>query len=183
MRLSFLEPQAGYVVVGIKGVSGQGKRADMFATGSMRKMTLRAALLGLVLMSVTACSAVYRNHGHVPTKEELAEIKVGVDTRDSVAETIGAPSSSGVLNEGGYYYVASRMRHYGPRKPQVVSRELVAISFDSSGVVRNVERFGLEDGQVVAFERRVTSSSIEDKTFLRQLLGNLGRFNPGTVLE
>lgn len=155
----------------------------MFAIGSLMKPTVRAALLGLAMLSVSACQAIYRNHGHVPTQEELAEIKVGVDTRDSVSESIGAPSSSGVLNDGGYYYVATRMRHYGPRNPQIVSRELVAISFDQRGVVRNIERFGLQDGQVVAFERRVTSSSIQDKTFLRQLLGNLGRFNPGTALQ
>jgi len=159
----------------------------MIAIGSMlkqgRKRAFRSALMGIVLVSLAACQAVYRNHGHVPTPEELAEIKVGVDTRDSVAETIGAPSSSGVLNEGGYYYVATRMRHYGPRQPQIVSRELVAISFDQRGVVRNIESYGLQDGQVVTFERRVTSSSIEDKTFLRQLLGNLGRFNPGAVLQ
>lgn len=155
----------------------------MFTLVSRLKPALRGALFGAVILSVTACSAVYRNHGYVPTSEELAEITVGVDTRDSVAETIGAPSSSGVLNDGGYYYVATRMRHYGPRQPEIVSRELVAISFTSAGVVSNVERYGLQDGQVVAFERRVTSSSIEDKTFLRQLVGNLGRFNPGDVLQ
>jgi len=158
----------------------------MFATGTMLKSAFRSALFGLAalsLLSLTACGAVYRNHGYVPSTEELAGIKVGVDTRDSVAENIGAPGSTGVLNDGGYYYVSTRIRHYGPRKPQVVSRELVAISFDQRGVVRNVERYGLQDGEVVAFERRVTSSSVENKTFLRQLVGNLGRFNPGTVLQ
>jgi len=155
----------------------------MFATRSLLKPAFRAALLGLAILSVSACSAVYRNHGYVPSEAELAEIKVGVDTRDSVAESVGAPSSSGVLSDGGYYYVTTKLRHYGPRKPQVVSRELVAISFDPSGVVRNIERYGMQDGQVVAFERRVTSSSVENKTFLRQLLGNLGNFNPGTALQ
>lgn len=155
----------------------------MFATRSRLKRAFRAALLGLAVLSVSACQSVYRNHGYVPLAQELAEIRVGVDTRDTVAESIGTPGSSGVLNDGGYYYVATRIRRYGMRKPEIVSRELVAISFDRSGVVRNIERFGLQDGQVVTFERRVTSSSVEDKTFLRQLLGNLGRFNPGTVLE
>ncbi len=155
----------------------------MFGTGTMLKSAFRTALFGLAVLSLTACSAVYRNHGYIPSSEDLAEIKVGVDTRDSVAENIGAPGSTGVLNEGGYYYVSTKIRHYGPRKPQVVSRELVAISFDQRGVVRNIEHYGLEHGEVVAFERRVTSSSVEDKSFVRQLVGNLGRFNPGTVLQ
>jgi outer membrane protein assembly factor BamE (lipoprotein component of BamABCDE complex) len=135
------------------------------------------------MATTVACSSVYRNHGYAPTEEDLAAITVGVDTRDTVAETIGAPSSSGVLTDSGYYYVASRFRYYGPREPQVVDRQLVAISFDTAGVVRNIERYGLQDGRAVALQRRVTDSNVADKSFLRQLLGNLGRFNPSAVLE
>ncbi|MEX0319052.1 MULTISPECIES: outer membrane protein assembly factor BamE [unclassified Ruegeria] len=150
----------------------------MFKFIELLKPVVRITVFTVGVGAVTACTAIYRNHGYVPSEAELAEVKVGVDTRDSVIEAVGAPSSSGVLEESGYYYVASRIRHYGPKRPQVVSRELVAISFDQRGVVRNIERFGLEDGIVVPLERRVTSSSVEDKTFLRQLLGNIGNFNP-----
>lgn len=155
----------------------------MNATASKLKPVARAAAISALCLALIACVPIYRKHGYVPTEEELAAIKVGVDTRDSVTEAVGSPGTSGVLNESGYYYVTSRMRHYGPREPQVVSRELVAITFDQRGVVRNIERYGLEHGKVIPLNRRVTSSSVEDKTFLRQLLGNLGRFNPGTVLE
>ncbi len=117
----------------------------------------------------------------MPPADELAEIKVGTDTRDSVTEAIGAPGISGVVNDSGFYYVRSRVRHYGPKRPEVVSRELVAISFDQRGVVRNIERFGLEDGLVIPLERRVTESSVSDTGFLRQLLGNIGNFNPANI--
>lgn len=150
-------------------------------SAEMLKPVRNLMILGAAIGVLSACSAVYRNHGYVPSSEELAEVKVGVDTRDSVIEAVGSPSSSGVLDESGFYYVATRMRHYGARAPEVVSRELVAISFDQRGVVRNIERYGLTDGRVIPLERRVTSSSVEDKTFLRQLLGNIGNFNPGTV--
>ena len=147
------------------------------------KSAIKIVAFASVGLSLAACSAVYRNHGHVPTEEDLAEIVVGVDTRDSIAETVGAPSSSGVLNDSGYYYVATRMRHYGAAAPKPVSRELVAITFDQAGVVDGVQHFGLEDGKVIPLQRRVTSSSVKDKTFLRQLLGNLGNFGPGELLE
>jgi hypothetical protein len=65
----------------------------------------------------------------------------------------------------------------------VVDRELVAISFDSGGVVRNIERFGLQDGRVIALERRVTESGINSESFLRQLLGNVGTPNAGQLLN
>lgn len=143
---------------------------------------VRAGLL-LVTLAVAGCASVYRDHGYVPTEDELAKIVVGVDTRDSVAESIGTPGASGVLNDSGYYYVESRFRHYGMREPEVVSRQLVAIRFDQRGVVSGIERYGLEDGRVIPLNPKVTSSNVEDKTFLRQLLGNLGRFNPGAVIQ
>lgn len=145
------------------------------------KPASRAVACTLVLATAVACTPVYKKHGYIPTPEELAEIKVGVDTRDTVLEKAGAPSSSGVLKDLGFYYVASRVRHYGPKRPEVVSRELVAISFDQRGVVRNIEKFGLEDGYVIVLDRRVTDSSVQDKGFLRQLLGNIGQFSPSNI--
>jgi outer membrane protein assembly factor BamE (lipoprotein component of BamABCDE complex) len=90
-------------------------------------------------------------------------------------ETVGPPSSGGVLNDGGYYYVRSRERTFGPSAPKEIERQMVAISFDSAGVVSNIERFGLEDGKVVPLVRRITDTAVTDKSLLRQLFGNLGK--------
>ncbi len=150
-----------------------------------RRLTswLRYALTGVLVLAVSGCVAQYRNHGYVPPPDELARIKPGVDTRDSVVEAIGAPGSSGVLNDSGYYYISSRVRTYGMRAPQVVDRQLVAISFDTRGIVRNIERYGLEDGKAVPLDRRVTDSGLSNNGFLRQLVGNLGNFSPGSFLQ
>ncbi|MDX1742794.1 MAG: outer membrane protein assembly factor BamE [Ruegeria sp.] len=145
------------------------------------KPASKTLVFAACLAAASACTPVFKNHGYIPPPEDLAEITVGVDTRDSVVEAVGAPSSSGVVRDSGYYYVRSRVRHYGPKKPEVVSRELVAISFDDSGVVRNIERFGLEDGIVVQLDRRVTESTIQGQGFIRQLLGNIGNFNPANI--
>ncbi len=146
------------------------------------KSILAAGLIG-VLSVVSACSPIYRNHGYVPTEDDLAEIVVGVDSRETVADVIGAPSSTGVLRDSGYFYVRSRIKASGPRRPEVVERQVLAISFDPGGVVQNIERFGLQDGRVVILSRRVTEGGVTDKTFLRQLLGNFGRFDPADALS
>jgi outer membrane protein assembly factor BamE (lipoprotein component of BamABCDE complex) len=137
------------------------------------------AALGLVL--VTACSPVYRDHGYVPTDSDLEEVVVGESTVEDVAAAVGRPSASGVLTGSAWYYVGSRFRHAGARAPREVDRQVVAISFDDGGVVENVERFGLEKGQVVAISRRVTDSNIKGIGFLRQLLGNIGRLGPAQL--
>lgn len=149
--------------------------------GGISKSTLGLAVLAI--LALAACAPVYRNHGYVPTEDELAEIVVGVDTRATVNEVIGPPSAGGVLQGGDYYYVRSREKHVGMFEPKVIDRQVLAISFDDKDVVRNIERFGLEQGRIVPLTRRVTSSSVEGKGFLRQLLGNIGAFNPGAFLN
>lgn len=144
---------------------------------------VRAGTLTLALLALGACNDVYVNHGFVPSDEELAEITVGRDTRESVGDFLGKPSSSGVMADGGWYYVGSRWRKDSWRPGEEVSREVVAISFDENGKVSNVERFGLERGQVVSLSRRTTDSGISDIGFLRQLLGSVGNFAASDIVD
>jgi hypothetical protein len=64
----------------------------------------------------------------------------------------------------------------------VIDRQLVAITFNTRGTVTNIERFTLQDGQVVALTRRVTDSGIRKVSFIGQLLNNIGRVNLGDDL-
>ncbi|SFG32260.1 outer membrane protein assembly factor BamE [Sulfitobacter dubius] len=141
------------------------------------KTRFRIAGMGLALL-LTACSPQYQNHGYVPPQDQLEQIVVGSDTKETVAQKIGVPTASGVLSDDSYYYVKMRQRALGFMAPKEIDREVVTVSFNEAGVVANVERFGLERGQVVPLSRRVTTSPVADNTFLRQLLGNLGRFSP-----
>ncbi|MFM2354621.1 MAG: hypothetical protein RLZZ528_357 [Pseudomonadota bacterium] len=149
--------------------------------GKVMTAARRAALLAVVL-AAAACSAVYRDHGYVPSDTDLEEVIVGESTREDVAIAVGRPSSSGVLAGGAWFYVGSRFKHFGPRAPQEVDRQVVAISFDEDGLVENVERFGLEDGRVVALSRRVTDTNIKGLGLIRQLLGSLGKLDAGSIL-
>ena len=142
---------------------------------------MRFGIAMAAMLATSACVATYRNHGYIPPQDQLDEIVIGVDTRDSVAETIGSPSSAGLLDDSGYYYVRSRMRNLAFRATETVDREVLAITFNGDGTVANIERFGLEDGRVITLERRVTESSVVDRTFLRQLLGSFGRLRPGAL--
>ena len=155
----------------------------MAGTGMIGARSLRLAMLGLMMLIIAACSPVYRNHGYVPNEDELSQIEVGKDTRETLAPLIGRPSAAALLNDEGWYYVQSRWKHSGARPPQEIDRQVVAITFDKEGLVENVERFGLEGGKVVALSRRVTTSNIKGISFLRQLLSSLGNFRGGEVLQ
>lgn len=147
----------------------------------MRIWTLSIAIAAGLALS--ACSAQFRNHGYIPPEEDLQELVVGIDTRATVEDTVGSPTAGGMLEGGNFYYVSSTVRTFGPRRPQVIDRQVLAITFDEAGVLQNIERFGLEAGRVVVLQRRVTSRPGSNLTFLRQLLGNLGRVDPADALR
>jgi outer membrane protein assembly factor BamE (lipoprotein component of BamABCDE complex) len=140
-------------------------------------------VLVIALLFVAACKPIVRNHGYMPSDEDLSLVTVGVDTRETVASSFGAPSAAGLITGSGYYYVRSRWETVGPREPKEVDRQVLAISFDQDGVVENIERFGLEEGRVIVLSRRVTATSIRNISFIRQLLGNVGRFRAENLVE
>ncbi|MEI6801377.1 MAG: outer membrane protein assembly factor BamE [Pseudomonadota bacterium] len=137
----------------------------------------------LAVLLAAACTPVFHNHGYIPADDELAQVTVGQDTKETVSQKVGRPSVEGLLNDNGWFYVQSRFKTVGPRQPQEVERQVVAITFDAQNRVANVERFGLEKGEVVAISRRITSTSIKQIGLIQQLLGSLGRLRADQMLQ
>lgn len=146
------------------------------------KRGFRTGLMGLFLvLGLAACSETFVNHGFVPPREDLSEVNIG-DTREAVAEAIGTPGAAGVMRDEAWFYAAYRVRNYAYRAPEVIERQILAVSFDGGGRVSNIEEFSLEDGQIVQLSRRVTTTSVREISFLQQILGNFGRINVGEAL-
>lgn len=144
---------------------------------------MRVASMVVLVASLSACVTQFRNHGYVPSTDELAMITVGSDTKDSIAQSIGKPGTEGLLASSGWYYVRSQFRHFGALEPKEIDRQVVAISFNDAGRVTNVERFGLEQGRVVALSRRVTTSNVAGTTFLSQLFSGLGNVDAANFIN
>src|SRR5690606_21534925 len=146
----------------------------------------RRQIMGFALaapLGLAACQATYRNHGYVPPEEQLAQVVVGQTTQADIEGLLGRPSAQGLLTGSAWYYVGSRWQFYGPREPREIDRQVVAVSFAENGVVSNVERFGLERGQVVVLSRRVTDAGVSSLGLIRQLLGNVGRVQASDFLR
>lgn len=148
----------------------------------MRKARVGLIAAGVAVLVMAGCTGLTRSHGWVPSEADLQEIIPGVDTRGTVEDVLGVPSTVGVLGDSGLYYVQSTMEAVAWRAPEVVDRQIVAIRLDSDEVVTNIERFGLEDGQVVRLSRRVTESAASDIGFIRRLFGNIGGIDLGNTL-
>ncbi len=138
---------------------------------------VRGLIVAAGLVLAVACTPIVRNHGYIPTDTDLSTITVGQDTPKTVTATVGPPTTTGMLGEDAFFYVQSRFETRGAAAPVEVDRQVLAVSFSSVGTVSNIERFTLQDGNVVALSRRVTTDNVRDSTFLRQLLGSVGRVN------
>lgn len=165
-----------------KGGNEAGTALKLGISSRLAQGRARALLAGIILVAAVACTPIIRDHGYVPAPDELAKVSVG-DTREDVTAKVGRPSTSGLLNDDGWFYVQSRWETRGAKAPVEIDRQVVSISFDQSGRVANVEHFGLERGRVVALSRRVTESSIRGVSFLGQLFSNLGRFSAEQLLN
>lgn len=143
---------------------------------------LRTGLLVVGLTVLAGCARLDSSHGYVPEAELLEEIEVGRDTKQTVSRILGRPGTEGIVDDAGWYYVKSDYERFLWRAPKEVNREVLAVTFSEDGLVENIERFGLDDGQVVALSRRVTDSNTQGIGFLRQLFSNLGNFDAESLL-
>ena len=134
-------------------------------------------------LAVAACTPIFANHGYIPTDDDLAVLQVGVDTRETVAVTIGQPAASGLLGDEAWYYVQSRWKTIGAAAAVEIDRQVVAITFDPIGTIANIERFGLEKGRIVPLSRRVTTTNIRGRGVLAQIFGNIGRLNTDNLFQ
>ena len=139
--------------------------------------------LVLVMATLAACGGQYRNHGYMPLAEDVDALIVGVDTRDSIIEVMGVPTTGGVLTEEATYYVRSRVHHKGYVKPNEIQRDVLVLSFDKNQILRNVERFGIEKGKLIRLEHRVTEAPGGDRSVLQQIIGSIGGFNPNSIVN
>ena len=135
------------------------------------------------MVTLAACGGQYRNHGYIPLAEDVDALIVGVDTRDSIIEVMGVPTTGGVLTEEAMYYVRSRVHHKGYVKPNEIQRDVLVLSFDKNQILRNVERFGIEKGKLIRLEHRVTEAPGGDRSILQQIIGSIGGFNPNSIVN
>ena len=137
----------------------------------------------LVLVTLSACAGQIRNHGYMPAPDQVADILVGVDTRASVAERLGLPTTEGLIEQDAYFYVRSRLQNKGLRGAEEIERNILVVSFDKNDVVKHIQRFSLSDGQIVALQPRVTLPPREEKGMFSRILSSIGSPDAASVIN
>ncbi len=141
----------------------------------MRQRPTRGPATALLLggLLVSACAPTTQLHGYMPSDADIAKIRPGVDTTVTVEEALGLPSGNGVLRDSAWYYVESRFENYTYHAPRVIDRRILAVNYTGDGVVRSVDRYGIQDGRIVNLSVETTGTGGREMGVLEQLFGNL----------
>src|SRR5260221_4024161 len=133
-------------------------------------------LFGAVLAAagLSACAPIKDVRGYVPDAEKVADIKVGQDTKVTVQQRLGTPSSTASFGDATWYYISIEQERYAFFSPDVTKREILAVQFADDGKVTELRNYGIEDGQVIALVDRETPSRGKELSFLQQVFGNIG---------
>ncbi|MBC7906548.1 MAG: outer membrane protein assembly factor BamE [Rhodospirillaceae bacterium] len=137
----------------------------------------RLLILGAVSLGVAACTPSIDVRGNLPTPEVLSQIQVGKTTRDEVQVLLGTPSATAIFGDESWQYISSRTETVAFFKPELKDRKAISISFDRSGVVKEVVSRGMNDGIAIQAVDRETPTAGKEMSILEQLVGNVGKFS------
>ena len=146
---------------------------------------LATVAVSATVIGVATCAPVENQRGYVPDMEAVASIQVGMDTKETISEKLGDPSTSGTFDADTWYYISAHVEQNAFFAPRSVDRNILAVEFTKEGKVSGINRYTLADGRVVDFQTRETPTRGRDLTLLQQIFnavpGNIGQ--PGRIQQ
>lgn len=134
-----------------------------------------------VLLATTACAPIRNVRGYIPDQEKVAAVKVGEDTRDTVQDKLGTPSSSAAFGDPVWYYISSEDERYAFFGADTTMRQILAVEFNEEGKVAGIRNYGLDDGKVIDLVSRETPTRGREMSLLQSLFGGIGA--PGSATQ
>jgi outer membrane protein assembly factor BamE (lipoprotein component of BamABCDE complex) len=96
-----------------------------------------------------------------------------------VQTLIGSPTTRAPFDDNTWIYIGELTKPVIGGTMEVLDQRVTVLTFDTRGVLRNVENKTQDDSRPVGMVSRSTPSPGSDPSILQQLLGNVGRFGPG----
>ncbi len=123
---------------------------------------------------LSGCARVRGHQGYIVDRTLVAAIQPGVDNRESVEKTLGAPSFAGEFDDRTWYYVSRATKQFSFGAPTPVSQLTLAVHFDPAGNVSSIERGGLEKVVSIHPVADKTPTLGRKRSLFQELFGNIG---------
>lgn len=135
----------------------------------------------VLCLSLTACSWIMpppQTRGNKVDPEQLKELVPGTSTKADVTSLIGSPTQKATFDENSWLYITEVTRPRIGRTLGVLDQDVVVLAFDDRGVLTGVKKYTQADAIPVSVVSRTTPSPGTEASFMQQLVGNIGRYNP-----
>lgn len=156
-------------------------------SGSLRPTFRAPALRRLMLIScllLSSCGWLMpppQVRGNKVDPESMKELTPGTSTKADVSAIIGSPTARDTFDDNTWLYISELTQQRIGRTLGELQQHVVVLSFDDKAVLKSINQLDKEDALPVTVIARTTASPGTEASFMQQLLGNIGRFNPGGV--
>ncbi len=143
-------------------------------------MTNRAVLIAAfatVGLSLAAggCSSVKSYHGFLTDEAKPSEVAAGMDTKSTVLNRLGSPSTKSTFERDIWYYVHAKREQFAYNKAETIEREVTEITFGPDDRVESVRTYDLNDARYVDIADGKTPTLGRELNVFEQIFGNIGR--------
>ncbi|WP_428489361.1 outer membrane protein assembly factor BamE [Rhodopila sp.] len=149
-------------------------------TPSKRRFAARRlVLVGCLLLS--SCGWLMPSpqvRGNKIDPDSMKELTPGTSTKADVSAIIGSPTARDTFDDDTWLYISELTQQRIGRTLGELKQNVVVLNFDDKGVLKTIKTLDKEDSLPVSVIARTTASPGTEASFLQQLLGNIGRFNP-----
>ena len=142
----------------------------------LTKLSFITATCFALLSVLPSCSPRIDTRGNLPNSDMLANIEIGRVNKQDVVQFIGSPSTKEIFKGESWYYISEKIETTAFFEPKISNRKVIIIRFDKKGIVKEIKTIGLKEAQNVKMVDRVTRTAGQEMTILKQLFGNIGRF-------
>lgn len=130
-------------------------------------------LVGLLL--ITGCYKEIQNRGYTFDPEVLDSIKEGM-SKEEVNIALGTFSAIGDFGDETWYYISNKSEKVAFFMPKTIEQEVLELTFSPNGNLVKKSLYTINDVNKVQFAKDVTPTEGDDYNFIKQILGNVGRF-------
>lgn len=132
------------------------------------------------IMILTSCSDEVENRGYVTKFSDFSQLKVGKTTQPQAAKLLGSPTTISTIDGEKWIYLGIEETKETFYEPEIKTYDAYILSFNSSGILSGLSKKDKNNLNELEIDEDYTKTGGNEVTFMQQLLGNLGKFNPAS---
>ena len=127
------------------------------------------------VLIVSGCADRVQTYGHILKEQDIAQLKIGISSKNDVLATLGTPSTIATFSKTRWYYLSALVTTKQFDEKKLDSRKVLILDFDESGILSNLIQKGKDDGYHIDPSPKNTRTQGEKLGVVEQIFDNLGQ--------